>query len=345
MNNKISFSIGENPSRLLFHKHEKDILKTRESLYKFLNEKVPLMSKGVLDILKRKEKKGKQENLPVMFELFPWIIKDLTGLSWRKTHQISINWLAINIYVSFLDEHLDTKTEINAEEFLGASVLSQKGLLNLFKIVNGTKFEKLFNDSLFSSANFQLDDVLNQQLVLNNNYKKTQSASGKNQILIACAGAIAASKQEDSKFVIQFTKQILLAVQFLDDLADFEDDFKDNNITVLLNEVAKQNEINRNDLTRKELIEKLIFTNSLINVINQIESSLSAAIVLINNRKIKNKNSNPSFQFFTGLYYEILLLKNLLENVGQNYSEMPSKVKIEIVEKVERAITKIYLHT
>lgn len=345
MENRNSININENPSRLLFHNHEKDIFSTRESLFLSLKEKSPTMSSAIQGIFERKLKKASEDNLPLMFELFPWIIKDFTNISWKKTHEISINWLAINLYVSFLDDHLDSKTEIKADEFLGASILAQKGLLNLFKIVNGTKFEKLFNDSLFTSANFQFEDVINQKIVNENSVEKSKSASGKNQILIACAGALAASKQNDEKFIIALTRKILLAVQFLDDLADFEDDLKNHNITVLLNEVVKREKLDIQNVKRNEIIYELILSGSLLTVINVIESSLSASIVLIEGNKIKNKKTNPSFQFFTALYFEVLSLKNLLEDNRNNFSELPAKNRIEITEKVERAIAAIYLHT
>lgn len=336
---------SENPSRLLLQKHEKDVFSARESLFAFLKEKSPAMSLAAKEILERKLNKASEENLPLMFELFPWIIKDLTGLGWKKTHEISINWLAINLYVYFLDDHLDSKTEIRAEEFLGASVLAQKGLLNLFKIVSGTKFEKLFNESLFSSASFQLEDVLNQQVVSENNFAKAKSASGKNQILIACAGAFAASKEKDAKFIIQLTKKILLTVQFLDDLADFEDDFKSNNITVLLNKVIKENKLTTKDAQRNEIVFELISTGSLLNVIHKIESSLSASITLIEGIKIKNKKSNPSYQFFTSLYIEVLLLHQLLTNSKDTFLKLPERQQLEIIEKIDKAISRIYLHT
>ena len=248
----------ENPSFYLFTEHKKDILSTRESLFSFLEKKAPSMSLAVKNILERKLEQTQIDELPLMFELFPWIIKDLTGLSWRKTHEVSINWLAVNLYISFLDDHLDSKIEIKADEFLGASLLSQKGLINLFKIVSGTKFEKLFTDSLFNAANFQLEDVIDRAMVTKTNLEKSKSASGKNQILIACAGALAASKEDHSEFIIRLTNKILIVVQFLDDLADVESDLKHNNITVLLNEVVKESRIDVKNIERKELIKELI---------------------------------------------------------------------------------------
>ena len=335
----------KNPASLFYKDQEKNVMSVRQSLFSSLEKKSPMLGVAAKGILQRKLNQANQKNLPMMFELFPWLIRDLTCLSWKKTHEISINWLAIYLYVSFIDEHLDLKTEIKPEEFLGASILAQKGLINLFKIVNGTKFEKLFKDSLLDSANFQLVDVLEQAKVTEEKFEKAKSASGKNKILIACAGALAATKESDSRFIIDFTKKILLAVQYLDDLADFEDDLKQKNITVLLNEVAKKRNLDLKQIKKIELVYELIISGSLLNVISKIEKSLLTSIVLIDSNANKKKGYNPSYRFFTSLYLEVLMLRTLLENNQNNFKELPSKSKKRIIEKVERAITKIYLHT
>ena len=290
-------------------------------------------------------KQSRDNNLPMMFELFPWVIKDLTGISLKKIHEISVSWLSIYLYVSFLDNHLDTKAEIKPEEFLGASILAQKGLINLFKIVNGTKYEKLFTDSLFSSAINQLVDVFEQKKVYENYYEKEKSASGKNKILVACAGALAASTEKHSQFIIDLTNELLLTIQFLDDLADFEDDLKHRNITVLLNEIAKDKNFDFSDFERKVLIGKLISTGSLYNVIKKIEASLSTSILLMNKTAIKNKKSNSSYKFISSLHLDISLLSDFLKKCKNNFKNLAVEKQNEIIEYADKAITNIYLHT
>ncbi|HYV94608.1 MAG TPA: hypothetical protein VE978_22735 [Chitinophagales bacterium] len=342
MKNKINYLwTTANPSRALFAAHEKDILLVRSLLFSSIERKSPTTNSAVKEILQRKLRRAKEENLPTMFELFPWIIRDFTGLEKKKTQQIAINWLAINLYVSFLDEHLDLKTEINAAEFLGSSLLGQRGLLNLFKIVRGTKFEKIFEAALFDSANYQLVDVLEQAKITEHKFEKAKSASGKNKILVACAGALAASKVPHANFIINFTNKLLLLVQYLDDLADFEDDLKHNNITILLNEIAKDKKL---DLSRNELVGELIKNRSLFKIITKIEMSLSASIELIEKNSSKNSKTSSSFIFFNALYLEVLVLWNLLED-GDYFNNLSARDKSLFIEEVEKSIVKIYLHS
>ncbi|MEO6239798.1 MAG: hypothetical protein ABIQ40_00615 [Bacteroidia bacterium] len=342
---KSTTTYTSNPSQLLFKSHEHSILSTRQALFSFITEKSPAMGVATNKILHRKLEQASKDNLPVMFELFPWIIKDLTGIGQRKINDISINWLALNLYVAFLDDHLDSKTEIKAEEFLGASILAHKGLINLFKIVHGTEFEKLFNDSLFSAAHFQLEDVLSQSKISRNKFSKLKSAYGKNGILIACAGALAAAKLEKADFIIDLTKSMLLSVQLLDDLADFESDFKQNNITTLLNDVATKRKKKYFPLKRRKIISDFISTGALLRVTQKVEQSLSTSVTLIENNVSGRTKSNPSYRFFTTLYVEVVSMRNLLEGLSSKFKAMPTKEKRAAITEVDKSISKICMHS
>lgn len=335
----------DNLSIPLYNAHKKSINGVRQKLFLSFDNKSLLLGKAARDIYYKKTKSTSKSTLPQMFELFPWVIKDLAGLSHKETKKISVSWLAIYLYVSFLDEHLDMKTEINANEFLGASVLAQHGLLNLFKIVNGTRFERIFTNSLFSSASFQLEDVLEQTKINENKFGKAKAAAGKNKILIACAGALAATKEDKSSFILEITNKLLLSIQFLDDLGDFEDDFKQNNITILLNSVAKENKLDILNFSRNELIGKLIESGSLLNVIRKIEESLSTAIQLIECNLNGNKKENSSYTFFTALYLSILTFSKELSEYQTVFLDLPVDERNVIIEKVDKSIRKIYFHT
>ncbi len=334
-----------NPSILLYHSHREDILSVRKTLFTSLDKRSPSIGKAARKILQKKLNHSPIKDLPMMFELFPWLMRDLSGLDKAKTKKISVSWLAIYLYVSFLDDCLDSKNEINADEFLSASVLAQKGLINLFKIVNGTKFESLFNNSLFTSANFQLLDVLEQARVNEDSFAKANSASGKNGILIACAGAFAASKNDKADFIVKLTNKLLLTVQFLDDLADFEEDFASKNITVLLNNAVKEGRLNPKTSGRNKLIQELISSGSLLSVVKTIESSLTTAIILINQEVKNNKKENPSYNFFTSLYLNVVSFRDYLESNQPGFSKLPFKKRSVVIEEIDKAIKKIYLHT
>nr|WP_294948791.1 hypothetical protein [uncultured Mucilaginibacter sp.] len=333
-----------NPSKSLYNYHAKNILLVRSKLFSSLEETSPKMTIAAKNILAVKLKTSESDSLPRMFELFPWILADLSGLNKKKCQNISISWLSIYLYIIFLDDHLDVKTDLKPEEFIGTSLLAQKGLLSLFKIVNGTKYEKVFNKSLMSSASGQLTDVLEKAVICNNEIDKVHSASGKNSILIACAGAIAASGSKKSDFIIALTQKLLLSIQLLDDLADFEQDFKQGNITILLNETAKKLGVTQVPIERKTLLEEIVLSNALLNVLKVVEQSLKAAMILISKNSPAKKGKNPSRVFFQELQSETSIFIEFLVQCG-GFESYTNEEKEAVLDKVDKYIKKIYLHT
>jgi len=333
-----------NPSAILFHAHEKNILSVRETLFASISSISVPMAKAAEDILMRKIDQAGGKSTVRLFEIFPWVLKDLADLSWHKTHDVSVNWLAVYLYVTFLDDHLDSKTNIKAEEFLGASILAQKGLLNLFKVVHGTKYESLFTNALLSSASSQLTDVLEQAEVKTEQFGKASSASGKNNILIACAGALAAACNTDSPFIIDFTKKLLLAVQLLDDLADFEEDFSRNNVTILLNDIYERNHDLQSKYSRKDILSKLVESGSLLNVIKRISNSMQAAKDLLSTN-VRHKTRRPSVEFFQTIHKTIVSFESALSVYKIGYSSLSSIEKDTILDEVDNYVSRIYLHT
>lgn len=335
----------ENPASLLFFDHENNINSVRKSLLSNLKKRSLPIATGIENILNRKKDEAKNKNLPHLFELFPWLLKDLTGLDHEKTYEIAINWLSLYLYISLMDDYLDFEMEIKADEFIGSSFLAHNGLINLFKIVNETRYEKIFSDSLFSSAKYQLNDVLVKPISYGESFEKAESASGKNSVLVACAGAVAASCENNSEFVIDLTQELLLSIQLLDDLADFEEDLINNNITILLNGIFTHNRMELKNITRSEIIHQLIISKSLLNVITRIESSLSTSISLILSRAQSQINSTSTFIYITSLFDEVFMLRTFLEVYQNEFEYLTNEKQNIIIKEIDKRIHRIYLHT
>lgn len=332
-----------NPSSTIFYHYESQILSTRSSLFSSLKTKSERIAIVAESILNKKINSKNEKGLPHLFEIFPWLLKDLTGLDHSKAHEISINWLALYIYVSFLDDHLDLKTKIKPDEFITASVLVQTSLINLFKIVDNTKYEELFRECLIRSAKYELKDVVDQAIFHNDDFTKSDSASGKNAILFACAGAVAASMEKNSDFIIDLTGELLLAAQLLDDLTDIEEDFAQGNITIPLNSVTR--ELDGTTSNRINILSLMLQSRSLFNVITRIESSLSNLIVIINTSDVLIDPSNPALVYFQNLLTKVAQVRIYIESIEVSFKNTSNATQERLIEELQTKLEEIYCHT
>jgi len=293
--------------------------------------------------LEKKILSTNNKGVPHLFEIFPWLLRDLTNLDHSKSREISINWLALYLYVSFLDDHLDKGSNINPDEFIAASVLAQTSLINLFKIVDNTKYEDLFKECLIRSAKFELQDVIEQSLVYNDSFTKSESASGKNAILLACAGAIAASNEKDSDFIIEITRELLLCVQLLDDITDFEEDFRQGNITIPLNDFFR--EIKPSNFSKNTMLEFMLQSDSLFKILDRIEISLTKVVDLIHTCCLNIHQTNPALQYFLAMLNKVSQLKLYIESIEGSFENLSTNIKETIRTEFESKLIEIYCHT
>jgi hypothetical protein len=332
-----------NPSFLAFKHYENEILSVRGDLFSFLQSKSDRIAIAAEKILEKKILSTNNKGVPHLFEIFPWLLSDLTNLDYSKSREVSVNWLALYLYVSFLDDHLDKGSNINPDEFIAASVLAQTSLINLFKIVDNTKYEDLFKECLILSAKFELQDVIEQALVSKDSFTKSESASGKNAILLACAGAIAASNEKDSDFIIEIARELLLCIQLLDDITDFEEDFKQGNITIPLNDFIR--EIKPSYFSKNTMLEFMLKTNSLFKVLDRIETSLKKVVDLIHNHCVNIQQTNPALQYFSAMLTKVNQLKLYIESIEGSYENLSPNNQESIRTEFESKLIEIYCHT
>ncbi len=329
-----------NPSVTFFRNYEESILQTRKSLFEELDGISTDFGNEARKILETKLRSN--NNTPLLGELFPWIIKDLVNANIESTHKISVGWLAIYLYTLFLDEHVDNPKPLEPNKFLAGSLLAKTGLLQISRFTNNTPYENSIDKAFsFSAKNQQLDTKFQKEKT-ETDFKEKYS-EGKNHIVLVCAGALAAENSKHAEFITTFTKNLLLTLQYLDDIADYQEDFASDNFTVLLNDAFKNNsELNLllKPNTNRELLRELVVTGALQRVVEKIISLLNQSILLIKNEaKIDLGTSKSAVDFFLTLHTYCTSLNNLLRINQNSFRSFPPKKQSVILDKIENHIT------
>src|SRR5690606_14117084 len=146
------------------------------------------------------------------------------------------------------------------QSMLNTSLLLQMGLLELHRIVVGTRYEAIFKKACRSATRGQLVDIHSGDSGVSMNEIKN-SAEAKNHLLLACAAALAAAARDEGDNIISFARSGLLAFQYLDDIYDWPSDIKRKHRTVLLDRLAVSTGMDRlqlADLSNRAVLQHLV---------------------------------------------------------------------------------------
>ena len=318
----------------IFNSYRQDILNTRSNLFTSIGNNSEKIKDACKDILLSKQN---ENETPLWGELYPWFIVDLIGVNRNVIKDVSKGWLAIYLHTIFIDKHLDKKIEIKPVELLASSILAKEGLLNLQKIVLGSKYEKIFEDSLNSSADYELADVLNK-LDFDSLGRKEEIAIGKNRILLACAGALAAVNKTYGDYIIRLTSSLLLSLQFLDDIKDIEEDYKEKNFTYILSYAFKDSSSIDSSMSKEKIIEKLFLSGALENTVLKVVNCLTCTFDILGELKTKFVKESSAYVFLDSLYSELSSLHHFLSKNKILYINSPLEYRSVILDEIETRI-------
>lgn len=220
-----------NPAKAFFASKATLVASARRALLARMEAISPALAQVVVDTIS--ERQGDVEN-PSLGEAWPWLLADLAGIPNRRVRSVSQAWEAIYFYTLLLDRQCDEPwRHTGPEEVLAGSLLFEIGLGDLIGLTAGTPWQKLVRGAIEEAIRGQMSDVAHH--VAKGGLEETRaSAAGKNSGFVVCAAAFAVVADTDPTALVDFTRSTLLALQHLDDLGDFETDYRVGNFTPLL---------------------------------------------------------------------------------------------------------------
>lgn len=256
----MSILLHNNPAIELLAQRREAVLRTRRRLCMRMDAIVPRSSEAV-ELLIHQRSVG--SDIPPVGELWPWLLADLAGIPEARIRREAEAWLALYLYSAVLDDALDELGTPQTINPIAASLLFQLGLSDLMALSAGTRWARVITDSANRAIRYQAADV-RLRTTRGNLRAKRQASAGKNTGYMAIAAAIGLGGRVDPSPLVQFSKRVLLALQHLDDIGDFEADYRSENFTPLLSSWALKDQGESVDgLSRYDLLERLILTGAL----------------------------------------------------------------------------------
>jgi len=274
----------KNPTFEFFRITERDILSTRLGVVNHIKSRSTSLHGGAEALIR---KRLLTTETPALGELIPWLLADLFNLDNTAVKEIATAWLKVYLYTCFIDDALDENKRLVPSEALAASILFQEGSATLFKLVANTRYEEILRSSFYVAAEGELLDIEEQSSISDH---KIISAEKKNFVFLACAAALAAQADQKGERIIEFSEAILLGLQYLDDIADWEHDYSLGNHTKLLSDAFQIISAGKGKLHRAELLRVLVLSGALSSLLRETTQIIEKGVLVA----IQNVESNTS---------------------------------------------------
>jgi len=215
---------------------------------------------------------------PAIGHVWPFFLADLAVVPLERVRQIAKAWLAIYAYTLILDAACDSAVPSARSDTLAGALLFEIGLGDLLTLSPpGSVQQQEIRSALRTALDGQERDV-REMRHWQDPIRKRQSATDKNAGFLVCCSAVASLGMRPSAPLIAFTHRVLLSLQHLDDIADYREDWRVGNRTPLLSDLLCSDEAVDDDENPQELLEALVRSGALGNVLAEIHLALGEAV-------------------------------------------------------------------
>ncbi len=321
------------PAEKLLAHHKSNVAATRQLLLDEIGKIDPVFREIVKELL---AKRIRTSPTPPLGELIPWILSDVGGIEPEKSFKIATGWVALYLYATILDDQIDKSSAPRPEEILTGAALFQFGLSTLRKFTQGSRYDAYFENALYRALSYELQDAAGRSDI-NDIKRKSECSERKNSGILACAAAFAAVTEGRLDYLIEFTESLLLAFQYLDDIADREDDLKSGNITVLLAPLARTGRGTQSSIG-PELLNNLLDSDGLEKILDYVQRNIQTAVIIIK-RSYKWPDESPTTNFLTELRREVISIERSIRSFKNSDHFADDVARKNYADRLSRRLT------
>lgn len=248
------------------------------------------LNKVAIQTYAKKLERGK--GLPLLGEYAPWLIADLAGvMDSNAMRELILPWLSVYTYIVFIDDVVDEHSKKNKELLLiAAGILLERGITQMYNLSPNTKALLAAVDKyLTDTAVAALSELKKHRFSIKSYSDQEVKALGqKVAALKLCTVYILSSRgvKEIGDMDLMAIDYLNTGIQLLDDITDWEDDWRKGNFTPLLTLTFQRladSGINRaltpNKLKSDEVLLGMVTTKSLEELLEKSAEFLQTPLV------------------------------------------------------------------
>ena len=263
----------------------------RNSFYESLSELSPI--KEVI-YAAYEQRRNRNKSHFMLGEYTPWLLKDLLSDDFNPpSSRIVEAWMHLHVYMLLIDDMIDEDCYENSSSVLIASnLLLVRGLGKIQHILSKSPQAQIYVDECFSINAIKIIAEIQDQKSTKSEDSYNETIGTKAEILKVCGACLLCENGMNSWDEKQFVTVdlFLQAMQLLDDLTDWKEDWRQHNLSPLLKKTLRhldQSEyylgIISNDLVRRHILSTMIKYGVLESHLKEVSNCLNSVLHKIQN--------------------------------------------------------------
>lgn len=252
------------------------------------------------------------ENKPIdrVGELLPQMLNEIAEISPENFKKIGSAWYGIYLYSMIIDGKMDLQSNLSADDSLASAYMLNRCINEVKDLIPDQKAKHQFLNLLEDSIVGQLEDYAAGKEL---NIEKVNTSSKKNSYLTALAVAFSSLAEKDNN-VVGFTRNIVLALQYLDDVTDYLEDYNQGNHSALLQKALGSKSEKNSDLDEIALLCTLVNSGALEDILMHTIRSIETAFMALSDKSI-------NFKYYCS---KLSLIQSDIKNVVEEINKMKS---------------------
>lgn len=208
---------------------------------------------------------------PLLGEFVPWIVADILGVkSASRLKHVAAGWAELYFSVMLLDDIIDGEGDSDSiERMLAANLLQQRGICTLLSnSAHPQALAKTIDSAFSDNAVAAHHEIIRHRNRLSRfNQTEIRNLGRKLAIVRVCIAAVASMKDvsvEEVQWLYSTFDELLAGLQLLDDITDWEEDFRIKSFTLPLTLASRRSpgfhEIQKDD--HRQILHDLISTGA-----------------------------------------------------------------------------------
>jgi hypothetical protein len=267
---------------------------------------------------------------PLLGEYVPWLVADILGISdVPAVQKIATGWLHIYFFTLILDDVIDRAyTEFTPQDLITGSLLLQRGLCQMLDnsprhLGLSSKIDSAFADTAKAAVE---ELVFHRRRVKAFTTDDICAVGQKIALLRICADAVAELHCDGSRrlpWLHAIVENLATGIQLLDDIQDWEEDYRAGNMTLLLTLAAQREPTIISIPASLDSKGRLPALLTLVES-RAIEESLNAALTALSKTKSLFEQDAEARHSQSAIYLSSLL------QAGQNVKETLKKARVRL---------------
>jgi len=328
--------VGDYENEQVLQSYASDVAAVRSRVLSQLTSTSPQCSQYLRQILEIKFPDSRGVGTPTTGEVYPWLLADYTGVPSGDITHLSLVWAYIYYYYIVVDYISDNENiDAGGNALMTISALAHEGFKALGeKTHDSNSSANNPHRAVRRSFRRQLEDIHKQSDTSVSIEDRQQYTKEKNDIAFVFSYLLSNKYEQKEDIITNSSELFVRLAQRLDDLKDYKEDYRRNNITSLIHKALDNKNYDIDEISgSNELLKVLVESGAIRETVSEIIDDLSKLLSFANSESLPLSRARL---FIIGLYRRASSLNNEIERYNSSSQSL---------DNIKHYLTGVAFHT